>query len=209
MGWMKSEKAEWARAMGSWWRKELLLGLIMIPKYFPLQKNEESLLLKNKSLRKNMSKGAEHSKCRVAFSFGPFDDLCWKWPNPICFFSDPKTAGASADVLRRWLQPRLATCRSARQSRCNKKKAPDMQLSSLRSPTCNGLQQAGLCRGIRGFQNPRDPSSVRRREAAAGEEATAGSLAPTTPMDGRFSQRFYSFNDCLGNKIFVRSCSVY
>ena len=81
------------------------------------------------------------------------------------FFSDPKTAGASADVLRRWLQPRLATCRSARQSRCNKK-APDMQLSSLRSPTCNGLQQAGLCRGIRGFQNlnPRDPSERRRRE---------------------------------------------
>ena len=45
--------------------------------------------------------------------------------------------------------------------------------------------------------------SVRRREAAAGEEATAGSLAPTTPMDGHFLERFYSFNDCLGNKIFL------
>ena len=54
------------------------------------------------------------------------------------FFSDPKTAGASADVLRRWLQPRLATCRSARRADATR-----------RRPICNfplyGARHATVC----------------------------------------------------------------
>ena len=83
----------------------------------------------------------------------------------------------------------------------------------LRLSTEPDMQRSAASRPLQ--RHPRLPkpqpsggSVVRRREAAAGEAATAGSLAPTTPMDGKFSERFYSFNDCLGNKIFVRSIAV-